>query len=262
MKDNRSNQSRDMDDFDDIHKNLDIDKIKLKLFNLRRGQGPEDEHLGLPPGDLSSKLRQLNQKLGDYNSEEQGGKTSEKKETENMAQNALNGFKMNSDALTKSETCRNSVQGKVLISDDKGYVCLRKDLTIGGCCEPERPSTKLHSCETCLDNGCCSIYEYCISCCMEPAKKPMLQKLISKSSEGAGPLGGGGASIDVLFASITDHFEFCLAKCRTSSQSVQHENSYRDPKAKHCYAEGLPFNGSKTIKEKSKSEIKNLPNES
>ena len=33
---------------------------------------------------------------------------------------------------------------------------------------------------------------------------------------------------NVLFVSVSDHFELCLAKCRTSSTSVQHENTYRD----------------------------------
>uniref|UniRef100_A0AC11E7M6 SREBF pathway regulator in golgi 1 n=3 Tax=Laurasiatheria TaxID=314145 RepID=A0AC11E7M6_SHEEP len=39
---------------------------------------------------------------------------------------------------------------------------------------------------------------------------------------------------------VEDHFELCLAKCRTSSQSVQHENTYRDPIAKYCYGESPP----------------------
>ncbi|XP_058672739.1 SREBP regulating gene protein isoform X3 [Ammospiza caudacuta] len=43
-----------------------------------------------------------------------------------------------------------------------------------------------------------------------------------------------------LFMAVEDHFELCLAKCRTSSQSVQHENTYRDPIAKHCYGEYPP----------------------
>lgn len=33
-----------------------------------------------------------------------------------------------------------------------------------------------------------------------------------------------------------DRFQICLAVCRTSSASVQHENTYKDPLAKHCYA--------------------------
>ncbi|XP_040842869.1 SREBP regulating gene protein isoform X3 [Ochotona curzoniae] len=43
-----------------------------------------------------------------------------------------------------------------------------------------------------------------------------------------------------LFMAVEDHFELCLAKCRTSSQSVQHENTYRDPIAKFCYGENPP----------------------
>ncbi|NP_001340553.1 SREBP regulating gene protein isoform X8 [Macaca nemestrina] len=43
-----------------------------------------------------------------------------------------------------------------------------------------------------------------------------------------------------LFMAVEDHFELCLAKCRTSSQSVQHENTYRDPIAKYCYGESPP----------------------
>lgn len=42
-----------------------------------------------------------------------------------------------------------------------------------------------------------------------------------------------------VFATVSDHFELCLAKCRTDSHSVQHENQYRRPGAKHCY--GLTF---------------------
>lgn len=124
-------------------------------------------------------------------------------------------------------TCRNSVQGKVLIVDDRGYVCSRTDVLSTGCCNTENENTKQYSCETCKENACCSIYEYCISCCLHPDKKNLLQAVLGKAPE----------TFKVLFASVTDHFELCLAKCRTSSQSVQHENSYRDPRAKHCYGE-------------------------
>ena len=64
-------------------------------------------------------------------------------------------------------------------------------------------------------------------------QKNLLQSVLGKASE----------TFNVLFASVTDHFELCLAKCRTSSQSVQHENSYRDPRAKHCYGETPPATG-------------------
>jgi hypothetical protein len=42
-----------------------------------------------------------------------------------------------------------------------------------------------------------------------------------------------------VYASINDHFELCLAKCRTNSDSVKNENKYRDH-LKHCYGETKP----------------------
>lgn len=33
-----------------------------------------------------------------------------------------------------------------------------------------------------------------------------------------------------------DRFQMCLAACRTSSASVRHENTYKDPDSKHCYS--------------------------
>lgn len=32
-----------------------------------------------------------------------------------------------------------------------------------------------------------------------------------------------------------DKFQQCLAVCRTSSASVRHENTYKNPKFKYCY---------------------------
>ena len=123
-----------------------------------------------------------------------------------------------------------------------------------GCCKPDTEGTKHFSCETCHNNGCCSIYEYCISCCLQPDK--VLQLLLQRSVNLAlfkciihfilqkevlqDVLGKAAGTLNLLLASVTDHFELCLTKCRTSSQSVQHENSYRNPRAKHCYGEQPP----------------------
>ncbi|KAL2298616.1 PREDICTED: UPF0454 protein C12orf49 homolog [Sturnus vulgaris] len=129
-----------------------------------------------------------------------------------------------------SNQCRNSVQGKLLITDELGYICERKDLQVNGCCNGNVPSTKLYSCESCLPNGCCSIYEYCVSCCLQPSKQHLLERFLNRAA----------IAFQNLFMAVEDHFELCLAKCRTSSQSVQHENTYRDPIAKYCYGEYPP----------------------
>ncbi|RXN07082.1 UPF0454 C12orf49-like protein [Labeo rohita] len=85
--------------------------------------------------------------------------------------------------------CRNSIQGKSLLTDELGYVCERKDLL-----------------------------------------QPLLERFLNRAAEG----------FQNLFTAVEDHFELCLAKCRTSSQSVQHENTYRNPQAKYCYGESPP----------------------
>ncbi|XP_060065613.1 SREBP regulating gene protein-like [Ylistrum balloti] len=126
--------------------------------------------------------------------------------------------------------CRNSVQGKQLIVDERGYVCEREHVVGGGCCDSKHARTSKHSCDTCEKNGCCERYEYCVSCCLRPEKKPLMQKILKEGRE----------ALDKLFASVDNLFELCLSKCRTSSLSVQHENSYRNSDTKHCYGENPP----------------------
>ncbi|XP_050544011.1 SREBP regulating gene protein [Daktulosphaira vitifoliae] len=129
---------------------------------------------------------------------------------------------------TLRKNCRNTVQGKELVADDRGYICQRNDLLANNCCGI---TEKRYLCESCNTDGCCMVYEHCVSCCLDPQKKKLLQKVLGKASE----------TFRILFAAINDHFELCLAKCRTSSQSVQHENTYLKPN-KHCYttADKLP----------------------
>lgn len=55
-------------------------------------------------------------------------------------------------------------------------------------------------------------------------QRKLLQTVLAKASE----------TFRVLFSVINNQFELCLAKCRTSSQSVQHENSYLKSN-RHCY---------------------------
>ncbi|KAL1140834.1 hypothetical protein AAG570_000762 [Ranatra chinensis] len=141
-------------------------------------------------------------------------------------------------------TCRNSVQGKLQVVDDRGeemwsdiyqafygYVCSRFNILASGCCDrgSSGSTPPRYSCYTCNRNGCCSIYEYCVACCLNPDKKELLQAVLSRAP----------AAFHVVFASVSDHYELCLAKCRTSSLSVHHENSYRDPSAKHCFTDNM-----------------------
>ncbi|XP_059544248.1 SREBP regulating gene protein-like [Myotis daubentonii] len=110
------------------------------------------------------------------------------------------------------------------------YVCERKDLLGNGCCNVNVPCTKQYCCDGCLTNGCCSAYEHCVSCCLQPNKQLLLERFLNRAA----------VAFQNLFMAVEDHFELCLAKCRTSSQSVQHKNTYRDPIAKYCYGESPP----------------------
>ncbi|XP_073646217.1 SREBP regulating gene protein isoform X4 [Tursiops truncatus] len=107
-----------------------------------------------------------------------------------------------------SNQCRNSIQGKHLITDELGYVCERKDLLVNGCCNVNVPGTKQYCCDGCLSNGCCSAYEYCVSCCLQPNKQLLLERFLNRAA----------VAFQNLFMAVEDHFELCLAKCRTSSQ--------------------------------------------
>lgn len=138
-------------------------------------------------------------------------------------------------------SCRNSIQGKGLIVDERGIVCSRHEVLSNGCCVTEQKQTskneetssmikrERYSCKTCNSRGCCTIYEYCVSCCLHPDKQ-ILQMRGRKSGSARIQKNGGKQRIR-----NSDRFKICLAVCRTSSSSVQHENTYKDPLAKHCY---------------------------
>merc|ERR1712062_213261 len=133
------------------------------------------------------------------------------------------------DEIKKISTCRNSVQGKLWIADDQGFICHRSDISSNGCCDRNSTSSLKYSCNGCTNStGCCETFEFCVSCCMNPLNKEELMSVLNEAS----------ALSNLLLLSVSDQFELCLAKCRTSSRSVQHENLYIDSKMKYCYSKG------------------------
>lgn len=134
--------------------------------------------------------------------------------------------------------CRNTVQGSTLITDSRGYTCSVELVDpVTKCCPLELPAwlkdhpldwptvLEQHSCQTCNAHHCCSVYEYCVSCCMNPQHRTMIQSIIqSKAQEGKAN----------VYKGIQTVFQFCSTRCRTSSKSVVNENRYRTV-YKHCY---------------------------
>lgn len=73
------------------------------------------------------------------------------------------------DEIKKITTCRNSVQGKLWIADDQGFICHRSDISSNGCCDRNSTSSLKYSCNGCTNStGCCETFEFCVSCCMNP----------------------------------------------------------------------------------------------
>uniref|UniRef100_A0A0R3RW31 SREBP regulating gene protein n=1 Tax=Elaeophora elaphi TaxID=1147741 RepID=A0A0R3RW31_9BILA len=135
--------------------------------------------------------------------------------------NAVN----DSFVIDEGKACRNTVQGRTSVTDDRGYTCERAFLMSNGCCEVSTQSIRF-SCAWCdLYTGCCSHYEQCVSCCLRPEQKNILLEVIESTS--------GHRLRQIL--SATDQFELCMLKCRTSSNSVHSENKYKSEKTKYCY---------------------------
>eukprot|EP00897_Mesotaenium_endlicherianum_P006209 jgi/Mesen1/5616/ME000282S04778 len=121
-----------------------------------------------------------------------------------------------------SDTCQNTVQGRDLIADDRGYVCARRELNMSsGCCGPSH--REQFACRACnASTQCCELYESCVSCCQDPSHAPSAAALAAPRANqpGAAP-----------FSSV---FDYCRGRCRHNSLSVVHENAYRS-KFHHCY---------------------------
>lgn len=96
--------------------------------------------------------------------------------------------------MSSADVLKVSVNTSVLLSkrtvaspiSHSGYVCERKDLLVNGCCNVNAPRSRQYTCKSCLPNGCCSVYEYCVSCCLQPDKVTPLLSPESNSVQHCG----------------------------------------------------------------------------
>eukprot|EP01018_Ginkgo_biloba_P032579 Gb_09263 [translate_table: standard] len=135
--------------------------------------------------------------------------------------------------------CKNTVQGRYLLSDDHGYVCGVMSVDpLSGCC-PE--SSEQYSCQGCnLISQCCDSYELCVSCCLSPART--LPELATKVKVAKPATAGTYGSV----------FNFCAGRCRHNSASVVHENAYASD-MHHCFS--LQLNSSVLAKPHSEGDL-------
>ncbi|XP_030462029.1 uncharacterized protein LOC115682037 [Syzygium oleosum] len=131
-------------------------------------------------------------------------------------------------SLLERRICRNTVQGRLLLSDDNGHVCNSFSLDPQTRCCPE--NGEKFSCYGCnLFSQCCNSYEYCVSCCLNPTRTQKDEALKVKIAK---PATAG------TYGSV---FDFCTGRCRHNSESVVHENAYLS-EFHHCFS--LPANSS------------------
>lgn len=108
-------------------------------------------------------------------------------------------------------------------------------MLVNGCCNNVPGTKKLHY-DGCLPHSyprlltALMLGRTALSCCLQPSKPLLLEHFPAPSSHG----------IPDLLHGTEDHFELCFTKRRTSSQSVQHENTCRNPIAKCCSGENPP----------------------
>ncbi|TYZ65963.1 hypothetical protein PybrP1_010959, partial [[Pythium] brassicae (nom. inval.)] len=145
------------------------------------------------------------------------------------------------DGLQTDDTsrhCENTVQGVAFVTDSMGYVCSRaqQDKSKRGCCnesDTTLPRIKQFACDECDASPphCCAVFEHCVSCCMHPLNENLRREFLTHADP-THPVYGDASSLTV--------FRYCKFRCRTSSASVQHQNSYRSHRA-FCYGIHRPL---------------------
>ncbi|KAG9141268.1 hypothetical protein Leryth_001738 [Lithospermum erythrorhizon] len=132
-------------------------------------------------------------------------------------------------SLLEKRSCRTTVHGRYMLSDDDGYVCDALSLDPQSQCCPRKGEK--FSCQGCnLNSQCCKSYEVCVSCCLNPSKTPKEQVFKMKIAK---PVTAG------TYSSV---FDFCAGRCRHNSESVVHENAYLSD-YHHCFSLQSNYSG-------------------
>ncbi|EGD78279.1 hypothetical protein PTSG_09343 [Salpingoeca rosetta] len=117
-------------------------------------------------------------------------------------------------AAASNDSCKYTTFDGLQLVDDLGRVCNVEDAQPNGCCFSTSQIVEA-VCDSCDAGHCCRVYEHCVSCCLAPKHVPLRRFVFHNLTEPQRR----------VLSLVSDQFEYCEAKCRTSSQSVQHENN-------------------------------------
>nr|VZI36560.1 unnamed protein product [Spirometra erinaceieuropaei] len=112
--------------------------------------------------------------------------------------------------VSPKASCRQTSQSAAWIVDEEGFYCPRADVLPSGCCNRTSNSTEpsRYSCFSCSRQDCCSAYERCVACCLNPVNRNHWRMTMEAAQE--------ADDRNLLIA--TSVFEFCSFRCRTSSE--------------------------------------------
>lgn len=154
------------------------------------------------------------------------------------------------EAGDTKQGCRTvDAHGTGRLVDSAGQICTYEDMiSKTGCCPSSGGEGKRnfqasaaemgtvrfgrHTCTGCdQETGCCVSLDVCISCCLHPES---LDQAALTFTGDAGTLSPVQLFVYRDLWAAGRQFEYCSYRCRTSSGSVQHENSYRGGQ-RYCF---------------------------
>ncbi|KAL0382835.1 UNVERIFIED_CONTAM: hypothetical protein Scaly_0570800 [Sesamum calycinum] len=144
-------------------------------------------------------------------------------------------------SLQLKHYCRTTVQGRFFLTDDNGHVCDAFSVDpLSRCCPGEGDQFSCQGCN--LVSQCCNSYEFCVSCCLNPAMTP--KELALKENMEVFlifVLGGVATVLRVwkLFFEATIFIQY--PKFLASYYHKVHENAYLS-EFHHCFS--IPSNSS------------------
>ncbi|KAL3829221.1 hypothetical protein ACJIZ3_018023 [Penstemon smallii] len=135
-------------------------------------------------------------------------------------------------SLHSRHNCRTTVHGRFFLTDDNGHVCDALSIDpLSRCCPGKGDQFSCQGCN--LVSQCCNSYEFCVSCCLNPATT---HKDLALKVKIAKPVTAG------TYETV---FDFCAGRCRHNSESVVHENAYLS-EFHHCFSMSSNSSGSST----------------
>ena len=131
--------------------------------------------------------------------------------------------------------CEHTVDGRLALVDDRGFVCPHRMIGYDGCCNLSAAGAtadivRQFACDRCDASGCCDELEACISCCLKPKHRTGFSAALASRPQ---------AAKLARFKDLMTPLDTCVVLCRHTSEATVHENEYSSERH-HCFAAAAP----------------------